>query len=234
MKLLIDVILLLVIVGFTVVGFRKGFIRMLISFVKNIAAFIVAYTFSPRLSAWLKEQVFMEKAKELIGDKISQFLGTEASSGVDIMPLLDAEHSEFFNFIEKMGLDLTEFQNALSETGGTLTDKVGEYIADPCVSAVSTVVAFVALFVGALIVISIISLILSAVTKLPLIKGTNRFFGGVLGFVLGCVSSVVIASLIRLLLPYFSDAVLTASIEEGATLYNLITDLAPAFLTGIK
>ncbi len=230
MKLLIDIILLAVIIGFMMVGFKKGFVKMLISFVKNIVAFFIAFKFSGVLGAWLKKQFFMEKAREFIENKVAEFLGAETAAGADVTPLLNAEHSEFLSFIDKMGVDIDALSAAFEKSGGEINRAISEYIAEPCVSAVSNVVAFILLFVGALIVISVISLILSLVVKLPVIKTTNRFLGGVLGLVLGIFSAFVITALIRAVLPYFSDTVVVASLEQGTTLYNLISSFSPAFL----
>ncbi len=233
MKLLIDIILLCIIVGFTVVGFRKGFVKMAISCLKNIVAFLVASAFSSKLGAWLKEQFFMEKARVAVEKKVAEFLGAESATGADIAPLLDSEHAEFVKFIEKLGFDVDSVRASLQNADGTVNEAVGEYIVEPCVSAVSNVIAFIALFVATLLVLWIVSLILSFVTKLPVLKVTNRFFGGVLGLVLGVFIAFLSTALIRVVIPYFSDAVVVSSLEEGTTLYNAIRSVMPAFFSKI-
>ena len=233
MKLLIDIILFGIIVGFMVVGYKKGFVKTILSCLKNVIAFVVAFTFSSQLAKWLKDQFFMEKVKDFIEKKIAEFLGTNSATGKDIAPLLDSKHSGFLEFIEKMGLDIDALYSAVQNTDATMNDAISEYIATPCVNALSGVLAFILLFVGVLIVIAILGWILGGVAKLPIIKGTNKLLGGVLGLCFGVFASFVVASLIRIVIPYFSDTAVIASLEEGNTLYNFITSTTPTFLSGI-
>ena len=233
MKLLIDIILLGIIIGFMVVGYRKGFVKTVLSCLKNIVAFFIAFKFSSLLAKWLKDQFFMVKAKEVIGEKVAEFLGTNSVTDNDIGPLLDSEHAGFLDFIDKMGIDVDALRNAVQSTDATVNDAISEYIATPCVNALSSVIAFILLFAGTLIVIAIVGWILGAFSKLPIIKGTNKFLGGIIGLAFGIFIAFVVASLIRIVIPYFSDTAVISSLEQGNTLYNFITSVTPTFLSGI-
>jgi uncharacterized membrane protein required for colicin V production len=233
MKFLIDLVLLLIIIGFTVVGFRKGFVKMALAFFKNIIAFLAAYIFCTPFAQWLKEQFFMEKAKLAIERKVADFLGANSATGSDIAPLLDSEHSGFASFIEKMGIDVDTINALYRNSDGSISEAVSEYIAEPCVTALSTALAFILIFIGTLILLKIASALLGLVTKLPIIKGTNRLLGALLGIILGVFWAFVATALIRLVVPYFSDSAVVASLNDGATLYNMISSIAPTFLSSI-
>ncbi len=233
MKFLIDIILFGIIVGFMVVGYRKGFVKTILSCLKNVIAFLVAFNFSSQLARWLKDQFFMEKAKDIIEKKVAEFLGTNSLAENDIVPLLDSKHEGFLDFIDKMGIDVDALRFAVQNTDTTVNDAISEYIATPCVNALSGVLAFIMLFVGTLLVIALLGFILGAFSKLPIIKGTNKLLGGILGLCFGVFASFVVASLIRIVIPYFSDTAVISSLEEGKTLYNFITSTTPTFLSGI-
>lgn len=233
MNFLVDFVLLAIVIFFTVTGFRKGFVKTVISGVKNVVAFIVAFTFSSELGAWLKEQFFMEKAKEAIQKKVAEFIGSESATNADVSKLLDSEHSDFLSFVEKMGVDTETIINMTSSQDGAMTDAVSEYIADPCVTAISSVLAFILLFIGTLLVLLIVGAILNLIVKLPLLKGTNKLLGGVVGVVMGVFWAFVVTALIRIVVPYFSDNAVIAALTHGGPLYRFISSLAPTFLSAI-
>ncbi len=233
MNFLVDFILLAIVILFTIAGFRKGFVKTIISGVKNVVAFIVAFKFSSLLGAWLKEQFFMERAREAIKQKISEFIGAESATGSDVSNLLTSEHSDFLSFIEKMGVDTDTVFDIASTHQGDVIDSVSEYIAEPCVNALSTVLAFVLIFIGTLLVLLIVGAILNLVVKLPVLKGTNKILGGMLGAVIGVFWAFVLTALIRIIVPYFSDTAVISSLAHGGPVYGFITSLAPTFLSAI-
>lgn len=231
MKFLVDFLLIAIIVGFTVYGIRKGFIKAAVSFLKNIVAFIVAYIFSSRLGAWLKEQFFMEKVRSWIEDKLSELVGTDSAAGTDF-EILNG-HSGFSKLLEKMGVDIEAINENCVNADGTVNEKISEYIAEPCVNAISSVMAFIILFVGTLLILILVGFLLNQFAKLPVLHGTNKLLGGIFGVVIGVFWAFVAAALIRMVIPYFSDSAPIASLSSGMTLYNLLTTIAPTFLASI-
>lgn len=233
MNFLVDFILLAIVILFAISGFKKGFVKTIISGLKNVAAFIVAFNFSSRLGSWLKEQFFMERAREAIKQKVAEFIGDKSATNSDISNLLNSEHSGFLSFIEKMGVDTDTVVNIAASQEGDVIDRVSEYIAEPCVNALSTVLAFVLLFIGTLLVFIIVGAVLNLIVKLPVLKGTNKILGGILGAVIGIFWAFVLTALIRMVVPYFSDNAVISSLAHGGPLYGFITSLAPTFLSAI-
>lgn len=233
MNFLVDFILLAIIILFTISGFKKGFVKTLISGVKNVVAFIVAFNFSSALGAWLKKQFFMEKAREAIKGKVAEFIGTENATNSDVSNLLSSDHSGFLSFVEKMGVDTDTVVDIAASHETEVIDRVSDYIAEPCVNALSTVIAFIILFVGTLLALLIIGAILNLIVKLPVLKGTNKILGGILGIAIGIFWAFVLTALIRTIVPYFSDNAIISSLTHGGPLYGFITSLAPTFLSAI-
>lgn len=231
MKFLVDFLLIAIILGFTVYGIRKGFIKTAVSFLKNIIAFAVAYMFSSKLGAWLKEQVFMDKVRAGIEKKIAELIGSDTAVGTDFKIL--NEHSGFAKLLENMGVDIEGINQYCVNSDGTVNEKMSEYIAEPCVNALSSVMAFIILFVGTLLVLMLIGFLLNQFAKLPVLHGTNKLLGGVFGLVIGVFWAFVATALIRMVIPYFSDSAPIASLGDGNTLYNFLTTIAPTFLASI-
>ena len=130
MNFLVDFVLIAIIAFFTIASYRKGFVKTLVSGVKNVVAFAVAYAFAPRLGDWLKQQFVMEKAKDVIKQKVSEFIGSETVTASDVSKLITSDHGEFASFIERMGVDNSEIAE-LANSQNSAIDVISERIAEP-------------------------------------------------------------------------------------------------------
>lgn len=97
------------------------------------------------------------------------------------------------------------------------TESAANSLCETLASALShllaNILAFAALFFGMLIVLSLVCLILDALCKLPLLKGTNRLLGFAFGvceaLLVGIVITAIAAALLRTyggLHPDFAEA----------------------------
>ena len=71
MKLLVDLLLVAIIIGFTVFGIKRGFIKSLISFFKNIIAFFTALLFSSYFTPWIEKTFFSDSDANTIAPVVS-------------------------------------------------------------------------------------------------------------------------------------------------------------------
>ena len=230
MKLLIDVILAVIIIAFTITSYKKGFIKTLVSGCKNIIAFVVAIVFNSALSKWLNENYFLDSVTKFIEEKFEGFLGNGAAETTDIAPLIDTNHKGFFAFIEKMGISVEEINELFRNADGTVSEAVNEYVAAPLGNVISSIVAFILLFIAARIALFVLEKILGAVAKLPVIKTANRLLGGILGLIMGVFFALIVTAFIKAIVPYVSDELVLSTLNEGNTLYNFLRSISPMFL----
>lgn len=233
MNFIVDGIIAALVVGCCIWGFKNGFVEMVVNFCKNILAMIIAGLFTKKVGLLLYKHFFKDLLEDFTIDKIAKWLGVDTSENMDIGPLLDAEHSEFFKFIEKHGYEIGQISEKYDEVGANAGDLMIEYIAKPLGTAVSNVVAFILLFILASFVISIVGIIIGNIAKLPVLNVTNRLLGMVLGLCLGVLFAFLVASLVSVIVPLIKihgENLNAGVLEEGTILYKYLIHNTPSNL----
>lgn len=233
MNILIDGLIIGIMLTCCVWGYKSGFIKMAVSFLKNIVALVVASMFATRLGAFLYASFFKGMFEKMTVKKITQWLGVEHGSELDIGPLLERKHTEFVNFIEKLGFDLETVTEKYNELGESSSDVIVEYIAEPLGVTVSNAVAFIILFVLSVLAIKIVGFILGKIVKLPVLNVTNRLLGLILGVVSGIIFVFIFVALVDVLVPYIridGESLAAGSIEEGTMIYRHLVGQTPVGL----
>lgn len=229
MSLAIDIFLLCVIILPMIGGIRRGFVASVMGILTFAAALVCAWLFTPALSAYYLETVFMARVSKVVGDAIASLL----SSGLDLGSLFSDLPEAFTSLTDRFGADISRLSSyyTIQESGGAsdVAGKVAGFIAQPVAEAVSDVLAFLTIFVGAVIILKVISLILDLIFKLPVLNALNRFagfiFGAGCGYLYASIFAVILVAsapaLTALLPEYFSaaafdgSALLTALREYG-------------------
>ena len=241
MNLFIDFCIVAIVAITCIWGYRNGFIVMLVNLLKNIVSIIVAAILASKLGAFLYSAFFKNIFENITMNKIASWLGVDPSADMDIGPLIKTKHTEFVDYIEKMGFDLEDIADKYVDTDGTVGDFMLEYIARPLGITVSNVVAFIIIFIIARILIRVIGFLIGKVVQLPVLNITNHLFGGVLGLVLGIVFAFVFIALLNAVIPYvkIGGTYLTVGdLEEGTILYKYLVQRTPIglmseFLTNV-
>lgn len=231
MNFLIDAVMVAIAVACCVWGFKNGFVRMVVHFFKNIIALIVASVFTSRVGALLYQQFFKNIFENMTTKKIASWLGVDTSATLDIGPLIDAEHSEFFGFVKKLGFNFDAINEKYAELGGESGDLMVEYISKPLGVTVSNVVAFALIFVVTVLAIQIIGFIIGKIAKLPVLNVTNRVLGLLLGAVLGIIFLFVFVAIVKVLVPYIKldgEYLTVGALEEGTIIYKYLVNKTPA------
>ncbi len=231
MNFLIDAIIVIIAAACCIWGFKSGFVKMIVSFLKNIIAIIIASVFASKLGAYLYENVFKSVFESLTVDKISKWLGTSTDGAPDIGPLLDTENSEFLSFIDKLGFDFGSISEKYAEFGESAEEAMIEYISRPLGVTVSNVVAFILIFIASVLIIKLIGFIIDKIVKLPVLNVTNRLLGLVLGAVLGVIFIFVFTGIVDAILPLIKindEHIVVGAVEEGTILYKYFVNRTPA------
>ncbi len=204
--MIIDLILIVALLTSAVIGYKKGLVQMLISFIGTIIAAIVAYMFEGvTKSLLIKHFALDETIKNSVSIKLQNIITNSSaaenltSSGYEIggLPLPDVIRTSLDSFIAKKTSAL------VASTADTLTGYI------------MIIIAFAITFAIALIIIKIIAKIIDGITSLPVIKQFNGLGGmvfSVLGFII--VIDVVFVFLMSFMsIDKFSniDAMLKAS-----------------------
>lgn len=223
MNFIIDGLIVAIIVGCCVWGYKIGLVKMLVNFFKNIVALILAIVFSSKLGAFLYDMVFKGIFEGVVIKKITEWLPTDAS--IDIKPLISSEHSEFVKFLEKIGFSLEEIELKYEEFGADAGELIIEYISRPLGTAIACAISFILIFVVSALLIKLVGAIINKFFKLPGLNITNKIFGTVIGAVLGLVFAFFFAAIVNAVSPYISingASLSAASLEEGTIIYGFM------------
>ena len=182
---IIDAVVVLILVGFTVFGARRGLLQTLAGLVIVIVALVgagmIAATFSgpaAKLAAPLIEKQIEKKIDAAIAEQ-----APAPSSHVD-------EDSQLEELLSLLGLD-TEVRDSLAEkakdtvrdTGVSVTAAVVTGIAQSILYGVLYTISFVALTV----LLHVLFKAMGLLTKLPGIHSLNALGGGLLGLIEGAL-----------------------------------------------
>ena len=181
---IIDAVVVLILVGFTIFGVKRGLLQTLaglvIAVVALVGAGMIAATFSgplARLAAPLIEHRIEQKVDAAIEKQTAQM--PEAETELEIEPLLAL-----------LGLD--------KDVRGSLVKKTEETVRDTGVSVATAVVTSIAqsMIYGVLYILSFLALLvllhvlfkaMDLLVRLPGLRGLNALGGGLLGLIEGAL-----------------------------------------------
>ena len=176
-------------------GFRRGFVKEIVSAFFMIISFLLVWVINPYVNTFVKEYtpvytVIQEKCQDMVMEQM------------DNRKVLDKE--EQAQVVESMELpDLlknTLVENNTVETYRYLAvSTFSEYISDSLAVMAVNGISFLLSYIISAVVIKLLGYILNVLTKLPVINGINKLAGGAVGGI-KCVIFIWIALLVLTLL----------------------------------
>ena len=163
-------------------GYRRGFIREIVSFFFVFLSLSLAWAINPYINDFLISET---PVYSTIQETCTDFVQKQSSD-------LENEMESSSQFID--GLNLPEIlrknieknnntENYAELSVNTLTEYVSGYLARTIVNGLSYVLAYILATIGIRIVVYILNLI----AGLPILKTANKLTGGLVGFVKGLV-----------------------------------------------
>lgn len=176
------IVILLILILFIWMGYRRGFIREIVSFFFVFLSLSLAWAINPYINDFL---ISKTPVYSTIQETCTDFVQKQSSD-------LENETESSSQFID--GLNLPEVlrknieknnntENYAELSVNTLTEYVSGYLARTIVNGLSYVLAYILATIGIRIVVYILNLI----AGLPILKTANKLTGGVVGFVKGLV-----------------------------------------------
>lgn len=176
------IVILLILILFIWMGYRRGFIREIVSFFFVFLSLSLAWAINPYINDFLINET---PVYSTIQETCTDFVQKQSSD-------LENEMESSSQFID--GLNLPEIlrknieknnntENYAEFSVNTLTEYVSGYLARTIVNGLSYVLAYILATIGIRIVVYILNLI----AGLPILKTANKLTGGLVGFVKGLV-----------------------------------------------
>ena len=186
MQYILDILIVVICVITIVISWKRGLFKSIMSLCSGVAALLVAYAFTPAVASFLKAKVFLSAIAGGVVDTLASMAktGAEGAGAVvyDLSKLL--ENDQFLSILNQYGASsekITEMIAAANDGSREAVEAVAYAVADPIASLLSRVIAFFGLFIVALIVLKLLTLVIGLFFKLPVLKQTDRTLGLVFG-----------------------------------------------------
>ena len=203
MSAILDILIIVIIALSIFFAAKRGFIRTLLGGTSFLIAVAVALAFINPVRDYLGNSSVADKARASLSDTLAGFVSSDSES---YDPKLLEDNSAFMNMISVFGIDTEEIREKWQEWRTENTEKrrvdLEEYVSKPVVHAVATVVAFLVLFLGSLLILQLALFLLDRFFRLPVLRQANTFLGVLLGVILAAVRVYLFVALVNLLLPY--------------------------------
>lgn len=194
----------------TVRGYKKGFLRIIVTFAGTLLIISAAKKAAPYISDYLinNTEVY-QKVQTGIEEKFA-----EANERYDnSIPENQIKTIDSYNVPDSLKNNLilnntTEMYKKLLVN--MFEEYVSTYLANTAIKATGFVLAFIVLIV----LFKVLLVAVDIISKIPIIKGINEFIGGCLGF----IEALVIVWV------FFFTAVMFIGNDSGSVLFQMISD----------
>lgn len=186
MSFILDAILIVMCIVCVAVGTKRGFVKTVMSVLSSLISAIAAYTFTPYFANFIKEKFLMEPVSGGIADTIRSLVPA-ADGNYDLSSLFSDMPQTLSSIIERYhgnSDSLEALVKSMTETGDEAVRTLSRAIAEPIVNMISTVCAFIVIFVTALVILKVVTCVVDGVFKLPVLKTANTLLGFVFGLIL--------------------------------------------------
>ncbi len=184
--MIIDITLILIIAIATFIGYKKGFVKVIIKLTTLVLAIVLAFILQGSVSKFIGENLgFKNTISTAIESKLVGFTKS------------DEEGTKKENQIPILDKTINNINKAADEEKQSIIKSSSSKIADFVVKGMS----FIVIFLVVAITMGIIGLILNTVVELPVLKTLNGLFGGITEFVLMLFRIFIVLAIISFLSP---------------------------------
>ncbi len=224
MTWIVDIVLVLILATAGYIGYKKGAVRMLLSFLALALSVALAFVISAPL-AQLSYGWFFEKSISATVDAALENQTMETALGA--AESLLSEKGAIGGLGKLLGFDT---QQALSSLSGDSVSQIGDTLKNtiirPPMVLLLQIIVFLLFFVLLWLILSAVTKALSRAARLPLVRGVNALFGGVVGAAVGALLCLGVCLLFNLLIQINPNGILgiTAITRENSVIYRFISD----------
>ena len=204
MGFFVDIAVLIILISFTVIGYRKGFIKSVMGLVSLALSIIIAINFYTFAASFINEHIVGPHFSKITAEEFSSLMngGTETISPEKIF---EDNPDSLEKLLNKFGVELesvTDFYetNIKPTVGAFETDKIADklsgFVVESTTDVVSNIIGFILTFLAALIVFNLLLKLLDLLFKLPVLKFTNKLFGAILGVVKGLAVALIVVNVV--------------------------------------
>ncbi|MBR5246965.1 MAG: CvpA family protein [Clostridia bacterium] len=204
MSFALDIILVVIFAAFVFTAVKKGFVLSLLEFVAVILAFMLAYSFSPKVAEVAYDGFVKEATISAVETQIDEKLSL-TETATQTQALMESIPDYMVSFAEFAGVSVDDIKENIvnSEfTSENIATELVEKVAQPIILGALTALSFVILAIVLMFVLKILAKIIAKIFKLPILKTLNKTLGGVLG---ACRGLAVVIFICTILTVFFAS-----------------------------
>lgn len=201
MFLILDAIAVLIFVINVITCRRKGFFRSFFGTLKVAIAIVVSYMFRPAVAYYYRTGVVEKLINKSVADRIHS-IAQKTSEGFNLEKLFTDMPTEFADIMSRYGANTS----SLNEKFGSMTSaaeenviELSKSITDPIVHTVSDILAYATLFLGTILILSIVVWLGGLIMELPILSSFDKNLGFLLGIITGALLVWVFCNIVAIL-----------------------------------
>ena len=200
-------LIILAILGLTIwFGFKKGFIKTVLSALSFFIALVIAFSFQAKLSEKINEIPMIDNVRKTVREEFIKLAPTNNNEqGFDSEKLVNEKPDGFKTILKIAGVDekdiKAKYEGWKKQGTEMAADTLVSYVADPIIKSVVSVVSFAIIFFVSLLLLKLMVYVLDNIFRLPVLKQANKVLGVALGVFLGLFRAYVFGAAVTLLLP---------------------------------
>lgn len=215
MGALLDVVSVVILVVCIWSAARRGFVKTIIGFVGTLLAVAAAAIFGPAAASVIRVRLVGPFFERIVGDYLMTYMsgvGESAEAFAEQFNQLLAEMPEVLEaYLRRFSVSPEEVRQSFEASSlESAKDVAVSAISTPLSQAVSNALGFLLVFVAALLLIKLLTVLLDTAAKLPLLRSVNKGLGVALGAVQGVLIVLVFAGVMTHLAPFLENYMTTA------------------------
>ncbi|MBS4960618.1 MAG: hypothetical protein KHZ62_07370 [Clostridiales bacterium] len=176
---ILDIAVIAVIGFFSIISWKKGFIKSCLSFLPMAASLFFTYKIYPFLSVAVRSTALYDSLKKLVADRlylneiITQGAGQSQAELINTMSLPEFIKSALIENNNKVVYDVLKVSG------------LGDYISGYIASVLLNILCLILTFLLLLLIMKLLLAALNLFAHLPVISLVNQFFGLLVGIIQG-------------------------------------------------
>lgn len=215
--MVVDIVIILIVLFFVLIGKKRGFALSLLSTCSIILSIVISLFLYQPVETYLRENT---ELKEQISNAIISSMNNEDKSDQESTNENQQGESEGKGFFNSL---INNYVNLGKEKAEETKNQVVQQTAENITENILKVLSFVIVYILVTLILLILKFALKIFTKLPVINQIDKIGGIVLGFAEGVIIVYIIIAIISIVVPEKKDGNISQRIDEsyiGRYVYN--------------
>ena len=224
--IIVDLILLFIVAGNAVIGYRRGLTQVVFNIFSSIVAIVlVLILYKPTTNYIFNNTKISQRIENTVEEKIGYLFEKD-----NIQTSEDVENSNSMSAILKVFIG-NDISNLLQNT----TDSIIKYMSNRITQKVISIVVFFVLFAIIRLLLYVLKNYIEFVARLPIVRLFDGSGGMIYGIIKGFLIIYIIFAIISVIMPIVNNTIIISSIESakiGSKMFNnnIILNLIFKFL----